>query len=355
MDTQQRFLPSVFWVQFLAGAPLYSLTDQQEIIMKLNVTGLDDTIMNDGTAKNGKGGTERMREELMRRLPDDMKDQFNIICSRVRDVPENKKNILWLHDVWNDSENAHLKEAGSIDRFEKLVFVSNSQAQAYRMVYDIPHSKSIVLRNAIEIFKPLEKEKTDTLRLIYHTTPHRGLEILYPVFAHLYEQYNQENGVKLELDVYSNFDIYGWPQRNEQYENLYELCRQHPGINYHGTVSNEEVREALVRAHIFAYPNIWEETSCIAAIEAMSAKVAIVCPNYGALAETTGNLATAMYPWSEDINAHANQFANVLSAVINNYWHEGLQSKLTFGKTYTDNIHDWDSRIEEWMSMLKSF
>ena len=87
----------------------------------------------------------------------------------------------------------------------------------------------------------------------------------------------------------------------------------------------------------------------------MSAKVAIVCPNYGALAETTGNLATAMYPWSEDINAHANQFANVLSAVINNYWHEGLQSKLTFGKTYTDNIHDWDSRIEEWMSMLKSF
>lgn len=322
--------------------------------MEFKVTGLDDTITNDGTARNSKGGTERMREELMRRLPNDIKNEFNIICSRVRDVPKDKKNVLWLHDLWNDSENAHLSEEGSVDRFEKLVFVSNHQAQAYRMAYGIPHSKCVVLRNAIEIFGPVEKEKVDTLRLIYHTTPHRGLEILYPVFAHLYEQYSHVEGTKLELDVYSNFDIYGWPGRNEQYEELYELCRQHPGINYHGTVSNEEVREALMNANIFAYPSIWEETSCIAAIEAMSAKVAVVCPNYGALAETTGNLATAIYPWSEDMNTHANQFANVLKAVIDNFWHSGLQTKIDFGKTYIDNLYDWDVRITEWEALLKS-
>jgi glycosyltransferase involved in cell wall biosynthesis len=95
------------------------------------------------------------------------------------------------------------------------------------------------------------------------------------------------------------------------------------------------------------------ETSCIAAIEAMSAGCAVVCPNYGALPETTGGLAT-IYPWSEDNNYHANQFANVLKVVIDNFWHEGLQGKLQFTKTYADNMYNWDIRIEEWIALLKS-
>ena len=316
--------------------------------MEFKITGAD-TITADGTAANAKGGTERMKDELMSRLSPELKEEFNIICSRVREVPEDKKNILWLHDLWNDPEAMHLREEGSIDRFDKLVFVSNYQFQTYHMGHNVPYNKSIVLRNAIEVFEEHEKPNDDQIRLIYHTTPHRGLELLVPVFEHLYQSY----GDRIVLDVYSSFDIYGWPQRNEPYEPLFEQCRQHPGINYHGTVSNEEVREALKKAHIFAYPSIWMETSCIAAIEAMSAGCAVVCPNYGALPETTGGLAT-IYPWSEDTNYHANQFANVLKVVIDNYWHEGLQGKLRFTKTYADNLYNWDTRIEEWVALLRS-
>ena len=313
--------------------------------MEFKVTGQID---NNGNVVGAKGGTEMIKETLLRRLPDELKEKVNIIHSRVREISTDKKNVLVLHDLWNDPEALHLREEGSIDRFDKLVFVSNYQFQTYHMGHGVPYNKSIVLRNAIELFEEHEKPK-DQIRLIYHTTPHRGLELLVPVFEHLYQSY----GDRIVLDVYSSFDIYGWPQRNEPYEQLFEQCRQHPGINYHGTVSNEEVREALKRSHIFAYPSIWMETSCIAAIEAMSAGCAVVCPNYGALPETTGGLAT-VYPWSEDNNYHANQFANVLKVVIDNFWHEGLQGKLKFTKTYADNLYNWDTRIEEWNALLRS-
>lgn len=315
--------------------------------MEFKITG-NDTITSDGTAINAKGGTERMRERLMDELPDHLKEQFNIICSRVRDVSKTKKNILWLHDLWNDPESVHLKDRSSRERFDKLVFVSNYQWQTYHQFHGIPFSESVILRNAIDPIEQHEKPQDDQIRLIYHTTPHRGLEILVPVFEALYEKH----GDKIVLDVYSNFDIYGWPQRNQPYEGLFEACREHPGINYHGTVSNDEIREALKKSHIFAYPSIWLETSCIAAIEAMSAGCAVVCPNYGALPETTANLAT-IYPWNEDRNVHANYFANILDMIIENFWNDIMQNKLMFTKNYADNMYNWNIRKEEWNSLLQ--
>lgn len=320
--------------------------------MKINIVdNKNDPVASDGSVPNSKGGTELMKEELMNRLNPKYKDDFNIICSRVREVPKEKLNILWLHDLWNDPETLHLRDQDSLNRFKKLIFVSNYQMYTYHMGHGIPYSKCMVLRNAINVFDDdvLEKPNDGQIRLVYHTTPHRGLQILVPVFEKLYEFF----GDKIVLDVFSSFDIYGWYQRNEPYEEIFERCRQHPGINYHGTVSNKEVREALVKSHIFAYPSIWQETSCISVIEAMSAGCAVICPNYGALPETTGNLAT-IYPWTEDNLEHANLFAQLLKVIIENYWNEAFQAKIRFTKAYADNLYDWNSRIYEWEALFDS-
>tara|TARA_A100001201_G_C4082967_1_gene199567 strand:+ start:51 stop:413 length:363 start_codon:yes stop_codon:yes gene_type:complete len=113
------------------------------------------------------------------------------------------------------------------------------------------------------------------------------------------------------------------------------------------------VREALQKAHIFAYPSIWQETSCIAAIEAMSAKCAVVCPNLAALPETTSNFA-AMYQFDEDHQTHANRFYAVLRSVIENVTTENSIRKLEFQKQYTDIYYNWDFRAEEWKGLLYS-
>ena len=322
---------------------------------KLNVTGLKENATNLGPGADGtfahigaRGGTEMMMDGLRRYVAPELLDEFNIICSRVRNLHPTKKNILWLHDTWDDPESEHLSKEESRKRFAKLVFVSNYQQASYNIGLGVPHSDGVVLQNAIDPIPQHEKPKGKTIRLIYHTTPHRGLELLVPVCEHL-----AENGFDFHLDVYSSFSIYGWNQRDEPYKELFQRITRHPNMTYHGYQPNEVVREALKQAHIYAYPNIWPETSAISVIEAMSAGCTIVCPNFAALPETTAGFA-AMYPFTEDVNANANRHASILAEVINGYWTEGNQNKLRFQKLYADNFYSWQTRARQWESFLSN-
>ena len=117
---------------------------------------------------------------------------------------------------------------------------------------------------------------------------------------------------------------------------------------------NEVVRDALKRAHIFAYPNIWPETSCIAALEAMSAGCEIVCPNFEALPETTAGFAVE-YNWTEDMDDHLNLFVPHLEHSIKNINSEYTQAKVKFAKQYVDAQYSWEIREQEWRNFLSAF
>jgi glycosyltransferase involved in cell wall biosynthesis len=204
--------------------------------------------------------------------------------------------------------------------------------------------------NAIEPIKLNSKEFDGTVRLIYHTTPHRGLDILYLVFNHIYNNITKN----IHLDVFSSFGVYGWKERDEPFKELFKALDAHPAITYHGSKSNDDVREALVHSHIFAYPCVWPETSCIAAIEAMSAANLIVCPNFAALPETTAKLAM-MYDMHEDRNVIANTFANKLLAAINLVASQSSKysDEIAFQKLYCDKNYDWNKRIRQWDEFLR--
>jgi len=323
---------------------------------KLNVTGLKEKSKNLGPGPDGtyahigaRGGTEMMMDGLRRYADPALLDKFNIICSRVTGKLESDKNhILWLHDTWDDPESQHLNDEVSRKRFKKLVFVSNYQQMTYNLGLGIPHSEGVVLPNAVDPIPVHAKPKDGKINLIYHTTPHRGLELLIPVVEHLLNA-----GFPIHLDVYSSFSIYGWAQRDEPYQELFQRIRDNPNMTYHGYQPNDIIRDALKKAHIYAYPNIWPETSAISVIEAMSAGCTVICPNFAALPETTANFA-AMYPFMEEHNPHANRFAGVLAEVINGYWDEGNQNKLRFQKIYTDNFYSWELRSRQWNSFLSS-
>ena len=88
-------------------------------------------------------------------------------------------------------------------------------------------------------------------------------------------------------------------------------------------------------------------------MEAMSAGLICVHPNYGALPETAANW-TNMYPYNEDKNQHAGVFYNVLEASI-----KAAMDKTNIGvcmaqKKYADSFYSWDMRIVQWKALLGS-
>ena len=303
-------------------------------------------IQSNETNSAAMGGTELIAYKMAEILPKDLLHYFQIIHSRVREVDDSKIKILVLHDLPGDPESEHLK-AGGWNRFDKLVFVSNWQMQAYQKHYGLPWYKCVVLHNAIEPIPYVEKPK-DKIKLIYHTTPHRGLNILVSVFDNLCKEFDN-----IELDVYSSFKIYGWEQRDEPYKELFDFCRAHPKINYHGSVPNSEIRTALQQAHIYAYPNTWLETSCISLLEAMSAGLFCVHPNYGALYETAANW-TWMYQWQDTPRDHAKIFYELTSNAIRMYNHQDTAKTLQAQKAYIDAFYSWQNRKNQWQNLLVS-
>lgn len=297
-------------------------------------------------SKKSQGGTELMKRGLAERLPEGLADDFQIICSRVRDIEDDKIKVYWLHDLPNDPETNHLKDPNSRNRFHKMVFCGQWQYQQYQNFLGVPYNPKVaVIETAIDPIEYVEKSK-DEIRLIYTSTPQRGLALLVPVFEKLCEKYDN-----IVLDVYSSYKIYGWDDADQQFEELYERCRNHPKINYHGFASNDEVRSALQKAHIFAYPSIWQECNSRSLIEAMSAGLLCVHPNRAGLSDTSGGL-TFMYQGSDDHNEHANIFYGQVDNAIQVIQQDNVQDYLKFVKTYADTRFNWTKITQQWTELL---
>lgn len=263
-------------------------------------------------SKNSSGGTEMMRQRVIDNVDSNLLANVAIHFSRPRDIPTDVDlNILYCHDLAEDPENKILLNGGW-NKFDHLVFVTQWQRDQYIGAYDIPYAMCSVIPNAVEknFVVPESTDHKGKIKFIYHTTPHRGLELVYPIIDQLSKEYDN-----IHLDVYSSFAIYGWAHRDEPYVDLFTRIHNHPNMTYHGSVPNAQVLTALDKADIFLYPNIWKETSCIALIEAIKSGVLCIHPNYGALTETSGG-ATISYDYTEDPQDHANVAYSVTKQVI---------------------------------------
>jgi glycosyltransferase involved in cell wall biosynthesis len=308
-------------------------------------------------SKNAFGGTELAKRRLNKYIDPELLDNFQIICSRPREFNQDKIRVFWAHDLPQDPESKQFKDQSFLNNLHKFVFVSNWQYNQYQLHHQLPYDiKAITIDHGIVPLPNARmnrlKAEDGKLRIVYTSTPQRGLDILLPVFEKLAVKYPF-----IHLDVFSSFKIYGWDEADKQFELLYERCRNHPQITYHGFVSNDILREHLTKSHIFAYPSIWLETACLSLIEAMSAGLVCVHPNYGALPETSGSL-NMMYQGDQNRNIHANIFMETLENAINLRinWVSNIDSNIEyveFNKKYVDSRFNIDKVAKQWTSMLK--
>jgi len=301
-------------------------------------------------SEKANGGTEIAKRKLAEILPDELLENFQIICSRPRDLDGSKIRLFWCHDLPEDPESAKFRDVKWRNKFHKFIFISNWQYQRYQLVHGLPYDqKSIILESGI-IPAPEScfDKPDDKIRLVYTSTPQRGLDILVHVFKEL-----AKDNPDIHLDVFSSFKIYGWDDADKQFEHLYDEIRNHPQMTYHGFVPNDQLKEHLNKSHIFAYPSVWTETSCRAMLEAMSAGLVCVHPNLGALPESSGGLNVMFHGDLNDINNHAAAFAGNLNAAIDFVRTKNHDKMIRFNKIFVDSRYNIDYVKNRWQATLE--
>lgn len=232
-------------------------------------------------AKAANGGTEYMSETLVNNVsvPDDV--LIHVSRFDKGNWNRDKRNILYVHDLPEDN----MYDGVDFHAFHKVVFVSAHQMSRFACARDIRLDNCVVIPNCCPVAMRKRNDRiinsANKIRFIYHTTPHRGLEELVAGFSEIRKVYPHAT-----LDVFSSFNAYGWPERDDIFARTFEMVNASPYMTYHGYQPREVVYEALNDSDVFFYPSKWEETSCIAMIEALRSGVLCVAPNFGALRET---------------------------------------------------------------------
>lgn len=292
------------------------------------------------------GGTELMYEELMRRLPQFYKDRFSIF-NYLPQADFSKTTVYWNQLSYDQKAVQALVNPELIEKIDHFVYISNWQAEKFRQIFGIPGFKTEVIKNACIGVETRATGSREKVKLCYVSTPWRGLDVLLDAW----ELLKPDN---CELHVFSSCKIYGedFANRSENlYQPLYDKCLELPGVVYRGSIPNEDLRRELPSFDILAYPNTFEETSCIAVIEALSAGLRVVCSNLGALPETTEGWAR-MYPYLADKRLHAEKFASVLSEEIEYAKKDKTVNILKVQIESYKPRWNWEVRISDWLYFL---
>ena len=298
------------------------------------------------------GGTELQHNFLNKYVDHDLLSNFSICTSVPEKIPldQNKINILWQKNAPNQPNIAPwFKDKSNHTKYDWYVFNSSWNYEKYRDFYDLPTDRCHVIKNGVTNFPERQVyKKGDTLRMIFHPTPWRGLNVLLATMQLL----EKEN---IELDVYSSCKIYGEDfekDNDEQYQDLYDQAKTLPNVNYLGYRPNEFILSKLPYYHMFAYPSIWEETSCISLLESMAAGLYCVVTNYGALYETGAEFPVYVNYETNYVNL-AHQFAEGIKICRDTLHEPAIQEHLDEQQKYVKRFYSWDKKSLEWTNFLQ--
>src|SRR5210317_1123874 len=299
-----------------------------------------------------RGATELQMEMLHKHVPKELLDQVQICTSVPGKVPidPNKVNILWQK---NSYDQPNLQEFfGNKERhkeYDWYVFNSHWNYEKFRYFFDIPADRSVVIKNGCTSF-PKRKiyKKGDPIKIIHHNTPWRGLNVVLRAMQEIKDS-------NITLDVYSSCEVYGNDFKkvnDEQFKPLYEQAKKLPNVNYIGYKPNEYILEHITDYDLYVYPSIFEETSCVSAMEALAAGVHVITNNLGALYETCSE-------WPVYVNYSTNYetMAKDTAAAIEvaaGYLHESfIQEHLEEQQKFYKRFYSWQKKGMEWASFLQ--
>lgn len=267
------------------------------------------------------------------------------VITPLREYIQSKRTYLWMHDMLPEDELLPF-----LDSYDRILVLSAFHRQAFPSV---PDAQIFQTRNGIDtgFIQEQKKPKRNPWGLVYCSNYDRGLILFTDHWDALKKEFP-----KLELTI-----MYGWqtlealmqPSDVAALKERIEPLFAKKDVHHLGRVSQPEVIKQLCGASIFAYPCMYPETSCIAAMQAQACgAVPVVIPS-GALQETVQfGYKTAHRP--EDLGSVNNQlvheYLDALRAALRDQ--EKTESLREPMIQQSQDYFSWEGVAREWVKEL---
>jgi len=254
-----------------------------------------------------------------------------------------KKIFFWTGDSYDQFPNYGIGDKRISDRIDALLCVSQWQADEISRRSGFPRDKCFILRNGIQLDYFKGTEIKNPKRLIYSSTPYRGLEFI-PALYYALKTRNPE----LELHIFSSYQIYDQTEDPRFIKVKEELSRL-PDCRVHPNILQRDLAREFMKSSILFYPCHFEETSCITAMEAMAARCVPLTTRLGALPETIGD-AGILIDGLPTQDSYTREFLTMAHRLLSE---EDFRTDLAEKGFERAQQMSWTARAKEFESFMK--
>ena len=261
-----------------------------------------------------------------------------------------KTNWLWMHDL--NKEDKFLPEHA--EAYDKVFGVSEWHRDYLKMVYPFLGDKTDYFYNGINLdrFPPLDFRKKQHFKLVYTSSPDRGLLNLLGIWPYII---NQEPEAELHIFYgWDNFDALiargsssSWGLKRIKDAILGRMEGQ-KGIFWRGNLPQPELTKELSTAQVWAYPTTFTEVFCLSAVEAMAAGLVPVTSILGALPEVLGDVGIQI-PGNAGSFAYGDMWKEACMVAMTDFDFRRKAQYRAFGRA---PLWTWDTAYEKWSSEL---
>lgn len=275
-----------------------------------------------------------------------------------------RRTLLWLQDMPMEGLRRQHREA--LPFVERFLAVSRFQRDRFVERYDLPPERFLVTRNGVDAARyrravavgdgegagagagPGAGEGAghgpprDPARLVYLSTPFRGLGVLLDAFPAI-----RAAVPPATLHVWSGMAAYDQP--DDPFRPLYERAAALPGVVRHEPVPQQALVPALQAAALMVYPATFSETSCIAAMMAIAAGVPVVASDRAGLPETIGDCGVLVRGNARRDPTYPARFAAAVVALL-----QDAAARRALEARCAARELDWEPVVDEWWPHIRT-
>jgi glycosyltransferase involved in cell wall biosynthesis len=269
--------------------------------------------------------------------------------------------VLWTQHAHDQPAMRPLNDTDERDSYGGFVFVSEWQHAHFAQHFGIKNGRTVVIRNGIGpaflgLFAddmPIKEQKLWPSVLAYTSAPYRGLAVLLDVFPEIRHRF-----AGTRLKVFSDLQSHNVADASEsELGQLRSLCDSMDGVEYFGAVPQPVLARELRGVAALAYPNTFEETFCIAVLEAMAAGCWIVSSDLAALPETTAGFGRLVPLVDSPVVDYRSAYIGAITEVLSRLGSEStveIETHLRRQVNHVNGACTWPILAEHWSQWLAS-